>query len=343
MVLFFYQIPYTILHGGKIMKKRVSLVNTLHCVGNTPLVRLSTFCDDLGCEILAKVESQNLGGSIKSRTASGMVYQAQKRGEIKEDTIIVEATSGNQGIGLSMVGAVLGLSVRIIMPENMSQERQLIMKSYGADVILTPAGDTIAQAIQHAMALAREMAAADPRVFWINQFSNPDNAEVHRRFTAQEILRQSPSPIDYFVSGIGTGGTITGIGEVLKGEYPHCQLVAVEPDQAAILQGKPVAHHHQQGIGDGIIPGILNREIIDEMMTVSDEEAMDTVVLLAQQEGLFSGISSGSNVWAARKLAEQTRRGSRIVTILPDGGDRYLSSDFYRSRMMYHPVAATPG
>lgn len=305
----------------------------LGCIGNTPLIRLSTLSEELDCEILAKVEFLNLGGSIKSRTAYWMVHQAQKRREIKEDTILLETTSGNQGIALAMLGAAFGLSVRIVMPENMSQERRLIMKSYGADVILTPAGNTIGEAINGTMDQAREMVAADSRVFWVNQFSNGDNVDAHRRFTAQEILHQSSSPIDFLVSGIGTGGTITGIGEVLKDHFPCCQVVAVEPEMGALLQGRPLGHHNQQGIGDGILPPILHREIIDEIMTVTDEEAIHMACLLAKEEGLFTGISSGTNVWGAKKVAEKYGKGLRIITLLPDGGERYLSNDHFLKNM----------
>lgn len=311
------------------MKDTASIDNTMNCIGNTPLLRLSSFKEQTGCNILAKMEFLNPGGSIKSRTAYWMIIQAQKRGEIKEDTIIVEATSGNQGIGISMIGAALGFSVRIIMPENMSRERQLIMKSYGAEVILTPAGENIEEAIKTAMETAKDMAQKDPNVYWINQFANQDNCDVHRRFTAQEILKQTSSPIDYFVSGIGTGGTITGIGESLKEKYPYCKVVAVEPENAAILQGGVMGHHNQQGIGDGIIPPILNQEIIDEVMTVTDNEAMGVACQLAKREGLFVGISSGTNIFAAVKIAEKVGPGKTIVTILPDGGERYLSNDCF--------------
>jgi cysteine synthase A len=276
--------------------------------------------------LLVKLECLNPGGSVKSRTAYWMVECARRRGLIGPDTVLVEATSGNQGIGLAMVGAALGLRVRIVMPENMSRERQMLMRAYGAEVVLTPSGSDIGEAIRLAMETAREMAEQDPRVFWVNQFGNPDNPDVHRNMTAQEILMQVDGPIHAFVSGIGTGGTITGVGQVLKSHHPGCVVVAAEPENAAILSGGKLGHHIQQGIGDGLIPDVLDRGVIDRVVVVSDEEALRTARLLAREEGLFVGISSGTNVWSAIKVAEELGPGKTIVTLLPDGGERYLSS-----------------
>lgn len=295
----------------------------LRLIGNTPLLPVRG--PENGAKIFAKYEAANPGGSIKSRTAYWMIHQAILRGEIKEDTILLEATSGNQGIGVSMVGAALGLEVKIIMPESMSQERQLWMKAYGAEVILTPAGDNICQAIEVITSKAEEMAGDDSRIFWVNQFSNPDNPDVHRQFTAREILRQLEGPVDAFVSGIGTGGTLTGVGEVLKDIYPDCRIVALEPENAAILHCKELGHHIQEGIGDGLIPEVLNCGIIDEKLMVSDEDALNTARELAVKSGICVGISSGTNIYGARQIALDLGKDKNVVTILPDCGSRYFS------------------
>jgi len=300
--------------------------SVLQAIGRTPMVELQRVGKDTGCRLLVKIECLNPGGSIKSRTAYWMVEDARRQGLIDNDTILVEATSGNQGIGLSMVGAALGLKVRIIMPENMSKERQLLMRAYGADVVLTPAGNDIGEAIRLAMDTARKMAEEDARIFWVNQFSNNANTDAHRKTTAQEILTQVEGPIDAFVSGIGTGGTITGVGEELKSQYPDCVVVAAEPENGAILSGGKIGHHIQQGIGDGLIPDILNQDVICRIIVVPDPDAVETARLLAQEEGLFVGISSGTNVWAALRIAEESGPGKTIVTVLPDSGERYLSS-----------------
>ncbi len=298
----------------------------LEAIGRTPLVELQRVGRDSKCRLLVKPEYMNPGGSIKSRTAYWMVKCAMEQGLVQPDCILVEATSGNQGIGLAMVGAALGLKVRIVMPENMSVERRQLMSAYGAEVVLTPIGKDIGETIQWAMGAASHMAEEDPRVFWVNQFRNCNNPDVHRLTTAREILDQAEDQVDAFVSGIGTGGSITGIGQTLKSRYPDCMVVAAEPEHAAILSGGKMAHHIQQGIGDGLIPDVLDRGVIDRVIIVPDQAALDTARLLARQEGLFVGISSGSNVWSAIKLAEQIGPGKNIVTLLPDGGERYLSS-----------------
>ncbi len=299
----------------------------LEAIGNTPMVELRNVARDTGCRLLAKLEGLNPGGSVKSRTAYWMVKNAWDRGEIGPDSVLVEATSGNQGIGLAMVGAAMGLKVRIVMPENMSRERQALMKAYGAEVVLTPAGNDIGEAIMTAIEVAREMAQKDPKVFLVNQFANPDNPDAHRKFLAQEIITQVGGPIDAFISGVGTGGTITGVGEVLKERYSNCVVVAAEPENGALLSGGKVGHHIQQGIGDGLIPEILNREIIDRFVLVSDQAALETSRLLAQKEGLFVGVSSGTNVYAALQVARDLGPGKTVVTLLPDGGERYLTSN----------------
>ncbi len=295
-------------------------------IGNTPLVELTEYSQKYNCHIMAKSEFLNPGGSIKSRTASWMIRQAMSRGDISENTTIVEATSGNQGIAVSMVGACLGLKVKIFMPENMSNERAQIMQSYGAEIELTPALDNIGETIQFAISRARELARNNSDVFWINQFNNYDNVDVHRRFTAAEILDQAEDPVDFFISGIGTGGTITGVGEVLKKANPGCKVIGVEPENAAILQGNTISNHIQQGIGDGLIPEILNEKLIDDLITVTDDEALNAARKLAAKSGLFVGISSGTNIAGALKVAEYCGAGKTIVTILPDNGERYFTA-----------------
>ncbi len=309
------------------MKKYYQSV--LEAIGNTPMIRLNYFSKENGPHIFGKLEALNPGGSIKSRTAYWMIKRAMDRGLINQETTLVEATSGNQGIGISMVGAALGLSVIIVMPENMSIERQKMMKAYGAKVILTPAGHDIGEAIANALKKAKSLVESDNKMFFLNQFGNPDNSEAHHKFTAREIIEQIDGQIDAFVSGIGTGGTITGVGEVLKSKFSKCLVVAAEPENASILlkKGKEIKHHIQQGIGDGILPDILNVEIIDKIVLVSDEEALTTARLLAQKEGLFVGISSGTNVFVAHKIAQELGEEKNIVTLLPDNGERYLSTE----------------
>jgi cysteine synthase A len=309
------------------MQKWVSSI--LDVVGKTPLLYLKKVSPVGGSRIFAKVESLNPGGSIKTRTALAMVEAAEREGRLQRDSILVEVTSGNQGIAMAMIGAVKGYKVRIVMPENMSVERQKLIKAYGAEVVLTPAGHSIGEAIESALAVARKMAAEDPRVFLPRQFENLANPEAHRRTTGQEILEQMNEQIDAFVSGFGTGGTITGIGEVIKAKFPQAKIFVAEPDNAAILAGGVIGHHVQQGIGDGIIPPILNREIIDEIILVSDECAMAAARDLAQKEGVLGGVSSGTNVCAAIRVAEKLGPGKNIVTLLPDTGERYLSTDLF--------------
>jgi cysteine synthase A len=299
--------------------------SVLAAIGNTPLLNLSRVAAGTGCTILAKAEFLNAGGSIKSRTAYGMIIAGIQDGRITADTILAEATSGNQGIGIAMVAAALGLKARIVMPENMSAERKALIGSYGAEVVLTPAGRDIGEAIDLALAKVRALAEADPRVVFLSQFTNPANPETHRRTTAREILDQAPGAIHAFVSGIGTGGTITGVGEVLKGALPGVRVAAAEPENAAILSGGKIGHHVQQGIGDGLIPDVLNRDIIDQLITVSDEDAVATARRLAAEEGCFVGVSSGTNVFAALELCRQLGPGHTIMTLLPDTGERYIS------------------
>ena len=298
-------------------------------MGNTPLIRLNRMTEKGSAQILVKFEGLNVGGSIKTRTAYNMIKDAEEKGLIKEDTIIVEPTSGNQGIGLALVGAVRGYKTRIIMPDSVSEERRKLMKHYGAEVVLIHDAGNIGECIEECLNTALKMAGEDPRVFVPQQFENPANPAVHRNQTAVEILEQAEGPIDGFCSGIGTGGTITGIGEVLKEKNPDMEIWAVEPEHAAILSGGSIGTHLQMGIGDGLIPEILNTEIYDDICIVTDDEAIQTSRDLASKEGLMCGISSGTNVAAAIKLARKLGEGKTVVTILPDTAERYFSTPLF--------------
>ena len=300
--------------------------NVLEAVGNTPLVKLQHMGDPDGAEILVKYEGLNVGGSIKTRTALNMIRRAEAEGKINKDTVIVEPTSGNQGIGLALVGAVCGYKTVIIMPDSVSEERRKLVKHYGADVILVHDAGNIGLCIEECVQLAEKMAREDKRVFVPQQFENPANPEIQRRQTAMEIINQANRPIHGFCSGIGTGGTITGIGEVLKEYHPYIKIWAVEPKNAAILSGGSIGTHVQMGIGDGVIPTILNQNIYDEICIVDDEEAIRTAKDLACKEGLMCGISSGTNVAAAIKLAKKLGKGKTVVTVLPDTAERYFST-----------------
>lgn len=311
------------------METAVIYNNILEAMGNTPLIRLSRMADKDSAQILVKFEGLNVGGSIKTRTAYNMIREAEKKGLIKEDTIIVEPTSGNQGIGLALVGAVRGYQTRIIMPDSVSEERRKLVKHYGAEVILIHDAGNIGACIEECLNTALRMAEEDPRVFVPQQFENPANPAVHRDCTAVEILEQADCPIDGFCSGIGTGGTITGIGEVLKEKNPDMEIWAVEPEHAAILSGGSIGTHLQMGIGDGVIPAILNMDIYDEICIVTDEEAIRTSKELASREGIMCGISSGTNVAAALKLARKLGKGKTVVTVLPDTAERYFSTPLF--------------
>ena len=303
--------------------------NILEAMGNTPLIRLERMAEKGSAQILVKFEGLNVGGSIKTRTAYNMIRDAEEKGLIHEDTIIVEPTSGNQGIGLALVGAVRGYKTRIIMPDSVSEERRKLMKHYGAEVILIHDAGNIGACIEECLNTALKMAKEDPRVFVPQQFENPANPAVHRSRTAVEILEQADCPIDGFCSGIGTGGTITGIGEVLREKNPQIEIWAVEPEHAAILSGGSIGTHLQMGIGDGLIPEILNTEIYDDICIVTDEEAIQTSRDLAAKEGIMCGISSGTNVAAALKLAKKLGEGKTVVTVLPDTAERYFSTPLF--------------
>ncbi len=301
----------------------------LEAMGNTPLIRLRNLADADSAEILVKFEGLNVGGSIKTRTAFNMICDAEKKGLINENTVIVEPTSGNQGIGLALVGAVRGYKTKIIMPDSVSEERRKLVEHYGAEVILVHDAGNIGACIEECLSIALGMKESDPNVFVPQQFENPANTEAQRSGTGEEILRQAGKRIDGFCSGIGTGGTITGIGETLRAANPDTVIWAVEPENAAILSGGSIGTHLQMGIGDGVIPAILNRDIFDEIFIVKDDEALKTAKALAAKEGIMCGISSGTNVAAALHLAKKLGRGKTVVTILPDTAERYFSTPLF--------------
>ncbi|MFR5876887.1 MAG: cysteine synthase A [Eubacterium sp.] len=303
--------------------------NLLDAIGHTPMVRLNRMNKPGSAEILVKFEGLNVGGSIKTRTAYNMIVQAEKDGLINENTVIVEPTSGNQGIGLALVGAIKGYHTIIIMPDSVSEERRKLVKHYGAEVILIHDDGDIGKCIDECLQTALRMAEEDKNVFVPQQFENPNNTRAHKHHTALEILEQVAGPIDGFCSGIGTGGTITGIGETLKAQNPDIEIWAVEPEHAAILAGGTIGTHLQMGIGDGIIPDILNQNIYDNIYIVTDEEALQTAKDLANKEGIMCGISSGTNVAAALKLAEKLGEGKTVVTVLPDTAERYFSTPLF--------------
>ena len=303
--------------------------NILEAIGNTPVIRLNRMPEEGSARVLVKMEALNVGGSIKTRTALNMIEQAEKDGLIGKDTIIVEPTSGNQGIGLALVGAVKGYKTIIIMPDSVSEERRKLVRQYGAEVVLIHDAGDIGACIDECLKTALRMRDEDPRVFVPQQFENPNNTLTHKKYTALEIMDQVAGPIDGFCSGIGTGGTITGIGEVLRAQYPDIEIWAAEPENAAILAGGNVGTHMQMGIGDGIIPDILNTEIYDNIYIVTDEEALETSRRLAREEGLMVGISAGTNVAAALKLAKKLGRGKTVVTVLPDTAERYFSTPLF--------------
>lgn len=303
--------------------------NILDAMGQTPIVQLNHMVPENSARVLVKYEGLNVGGSIKTRVAYNMIKDAEKKGKINKDTIIVEPTSGNQGIGLALVGAVLGYKVRIIMPDSVSIERKKLMRHYGAEVVLIHDEGNIGDAIAKCLETALQMEKDDPNVFVPQQFENPANPQIHRYQTGLEILEQVGGPIHGFCSGIGTGGTITGIGETLKALNPDMTIWAVEPENAAILAGGTVSAHIQMGIGDGLIPEILNTNIYEDIYIVSDEEALKTARDLASKEGLMCGISSGTNVAAAIKLAKKLGPGKTVVTVLPDTAERYFSTPLF--------------
>ncbi|MBE6756703.1 MAG: cysteine synthase A [Ruminococcaceae bacterium] len=303
--------------------------NVLEAMGSTPIIRLNNMVDEDSAQVLVKYEGLNVGGSIKTRTAYNMIKQGEKDGLITKDTIIVEPTSGNQGIGLALVGAVRGYKTIIIMPDSVSEERRMLVEHYGAEVKLIHDDGNIGECIENCLKTAMKMAEENPKVFVPQQFSNPANPAVHRYHTALEIMEQVAEPIHGFCSGVGTGGTISGIGEVLKTNYPDITIWAVEPENAAILAGGNIGTHLQMGIGDGLIPDNLNQKVYDDIYIVTDEEAIQTAKDLASKEGLMCGISSGTNVAAALKLAKKLGKGKTVITVLPDTAERYFSTPLF--------------
>ena len=303
--------------------------NILEAIGNTPIIKLQNIAPKSSADILVKFEGLNVGGSIKTRTAYNMIKDAIARGKINKDTVIVEPTSGNQGIGLALVGAVMGFKTKIIMPDSVSEERRKLVRHYGAEVILVHDAGDIGACIDECLRLALSMEKEDANVFVPQQFENPANLQIQREQTGREIIEQVGGPIHGFCSGIGTGGTITGIGETLKAENPDIVIWAVEPENAAILSGGSIGTHVQMGIGDGIIPAILNQNIYNNICVVTDEEAIETSKALASKEGIMCGISSGTNVAAAIKLAKLLGPGKTVVTVLPDTAERYFSTPLF--------------
>lgn len=303
--------------------------NILEAMGNTPIIQLSRIAPKDSARILVKFEGLNVGGSIKTRTAYNMILKAEEQGLINENTIIVEPTSGNQGIGLALVGAVRGYKTKIIMPDSVSEERRKLVEHYGAEVILIHDAGNIGECIDKCLKTALNMQKEDSNVFVPQQFENPANVDIQRQQTGREILEQVDGPIHGFCSGIGTGGTITGIGETLKAQNPDMLIWAVEPEHAAILSGGSIGTHIQMGIGDGLIPAILNQNIYDDICIIKDEEAIRTSKELASKEGIMCGISSGTNVAAAIKLAQKLGKGKTVVTVLPDTAERYFSTPLF--------------
>ena len=303
--------------------------NILDAIGETPIIRLNHFGDSDSAQILVKFEGLNVGGSIKTRTAYNMICDAEDRGIINKNTVIVEPTSGNQGIGLALVGAVRGYKTKIIMPDSVSEERRKLVEHYGAEVILIHDAGNIGECIEKCLETALKMQEEDENIFVPQQFENPANVQIQRECTGVEILRQVDGPIHGFCSGIGTGGTITGIGETLKAHNPDMEIWAVEPEHAAILSGGSIGTHLQMGIGDGVIPKILNQNIYNDICVIKDEEAITTAKELASREGIMCGISSGTNVAAAVKLAKKLGKGKTVVTVLPDTAERYFSTPLF--------------
>ena len=301
----------------------------LDAVGNTPLIRLHRMVKPGDAEVLVKFEGLEVGGSIKTRTALRMIERAEKEGLIDKDSIIVEPTSGNQGIGLALIGAVKGYKTVIIMPDSVSEERRKLVQHYGAEVVLTHDDGDIGKSIRDCIDIVNEMKNKNPKVYIPQQFENPANLDAQYYWTAKEIIEETGKKIDGFVSGIGTGGTITGIGRALREANPDVTILAVEPEHAAILSGGSIGTHVQMGIGDGLIPAILDTKIYDGIEIITDEQALKTSRDLALKEGILCGISSGTNVAGALRLAERLGEGHTVVTVLPDTAERYFSTPLF--------------
>ena len=304
--------------------------NILEAIGNTPLIKLNHIVPEGAADVYVKNEGLDVGGSIKTRTALNMIERAEKEGKLNKDSIIVEPTSGNQGIGLALIGAVKGYRTIIVMPDSVSHERSMLVKHYGAEVVLIHDDGDIGKAIEECRLKAEEIAASDPHVFIPQQFENPANTEAQYAYTAKEILEAMEGrQINGFCSGIGTGGTITGIGHALKEANPSTVIWAAEPENAAILSGGSIGTHVQMGIGDGLIPGILDTKVYDDICIITDEEAINTSRELTRKEGMMCGISSGTNVACAIKLAMKLGPGKTVVTVLPDTAERYFSTPLF--------------
>ncbi len=300
--------------------------NVTELIGKTPLVRINRLSKGCVADVVAKLEFQNPAHSVKDRIGLAMIEAAEKAGKIKPDTIILEPTSGNTGIGLAMVCAARGYKLTIVMPDTMSKERRMLLRAYGAELVLTPGAERMPGAIKR----AEEMAAADPRYFIPQQFENPSNPEVHRKTTAEEIWADTDGKADILISGIGTGGTITGVGEALKAKKPSFRCVAVEPDASPVLSGGQAGSHPIQGIGAGFVPKILNTKVYDEIVRVKNDDAMDIARRMAKEEGLLVGISSGAAMWAALEVGKRPEnQGKLIVVIIPSFGERYLSTPLF--------------
>lgn len=305
----------------------MAVMNTiLEAIGDTPMIRLRRLPGQGSAEVLVKIESLNPGGSIKARPASRMILEAEKAGKLGPGSTIVEASSGNQGIALAMIGAVKGYRVVVFMPESMSTERRKVLKAYGAEVRLTPLGKDIKETLEICIGQSKRFAEETPGAFRACQFENPANCAAHEDTTGREILEQTGGKLDVFIAGIGTGGTITGTGRLLKKHVPGLTVVAAEPDQASLLTDRPFGFHVQEGIGDGVTPEILDKSVIDRAILVSDEQAVSVARRLAREEGIFCGTSSGTNVFAALVMAKELGQGKRVVTVVPDGGEKYLST-----------------
>jgi len=303
--------------------------NVLQAVGRTPLIRLNHMAPKDGARVLVKFEGVNVGGSVKTRVAQAILKDAEEKGLLGPESVIVEATSGNQGIGLALCGAVMGYKVRIIMPDSVSEERRKLVRQYGADVILVHDAGDIGACVTECRRRAEEMGREDPSVFLPSQFDNPANPAVHHSRTGREILEDADGPIHGFCSGFGTGGTLSGVGAALREANPETAIWAAEPEKAAVLSGGSVGTHLQMGIGDGFVPGNLDRGIYDRVCVVTDQEALAAARDLARLEGLLCGVSSGTNVCAALRMAKELGPGKTVVTLLPDTGERYFSTPLF--------------
>ena len=309
--------------------------NVTELVGNTPLVRLNHVTNGLKAEVVAKLEFYGPAHSVKDRIGVSMIDAAEKAGLIKKDTIIIEPTSGNTGIALAMVAAARGYKLVLTMPETMSKERRMLLRAYGAELILTPGPEGMPGAIKR----AEEIAASDPKYFIPQQFKNPANPEIHRKTTAEEIWRDTDGKVDYLVAGVGTGGTITGVAEVIKSRKPSFKAIAVEPDASPVLSGGQKGPHPLQGIGAGFVPDVLNTRIYDEIIRVKNDDAFQTARRLAREEGLLVGISSGAATWAALEVAKRKENaGKLIVVIIPSFGERYLSTPLFADLLEEQPA-----